>query len=56
VLKIIFRFWEENLQDQTGPSQQLFSWSQRDLAGFWEVGVFEVFLTKATPNFATFEP
>jgi hypothetical protein len=26
------------------------------LAGFWEVRVFEVFLAKATPALAAFEP
>ena len=33
-LKIVFRLRGENLQDQTGPSKQLSSWSQRDLGSF----------------------
>jgi hypothetical protein len=29
---------------------------QRALEGFWKVRVFEVFLAKATPTMAAFEP
>jgi hypothetical protein len=51
VLENKFRLREENPQDKTGPSQKLSSWTQKGLAGFREVRVFEVFPDESDASF-----